>query len=46
MTSSTVRHITVAALAPYALGTSWAQVVGGRLQDEDLPGDPATRRRW
>ncbi len=40
-TSSAVRHITVAALDPYALATFWAQVVGGRLQEDDLPGDPA-----
>ena len=41
MTSSAVRNVTVAALDPYALGSFWAQVVGGRLQDDDLPGDPA-----
>ena len=40
-TSSAVRHITFAALDPYALGTFWAQVVGGRLQEDDLPDDPA-----
>jgi predicted enzyme related to lactoylglutathione lyase len=39
--SSLVRHITFDTHDPYALGTFWAQVVGGRLQDDDNPGDPA-----
>ena len=39
--TSAVRHITFACLDPYALGSFWAQVVGGRLQDDDEPGDPA-----
>ncbi len=26
---------------PFALGTFWAQVLGGRVQDEGAPGDPA-----
>ena len=30
MTSSAVRHVTFAALDAYALGSFWAQVVGGR----------------
>ena len=40
MTSS-VRHVTFSSRDPYALAVFWAQVVGGRLQDDDLPGDPA-----
>ncbi len=39
--TSAVRHVTFASLDPYALATFWAQVVGGRLQDDDSPGDPA-----
>ena len=39
--TSTVRHVTFDCLDPYALGAFWAQVVGGRLQDDDQPGDPA-----
>jgi predicted enzyme related to lactoylglutathione lyase len=36
-----VHHVTFDALDPYALGTFWAQAVGGRVQDDDEPGDPA-----
>jgi predicted enzyme related to lactoylglutathione lyase len=39
--SSRVTHITFDSHDPYALGSFWAQVVGGRLQDDDSPGDPA-----
>jgi len=39
--SSPVRHVTFDCLDPYTLGTFWAAAVGGRLQDDDLPGDPA-----
>ncbi len=38
--TSAVRHITIDALDPYALAQFWAQVVLGRLQDDDHPGDP------
>jgi predicted enzyme related to lactoylglutathione lyase len=38
--SSRVRHITFDTHDPYTLGSFWAQVVGGRLQDDDKPGDP------
>lgn len=38
--TSAVRHVTVASRDPYALAAFWAQVVGGRLQDDDAPGDP------
>ena len=38
--TSAVRHVTVSCLDPYALAGFWAQVVGGRLQDDDAPGDP------
>jgi len=41
--SSRVRHITFDTKDPYTLGSFWAQVVGGRLQDDDFPG---TRARW
>ena len=36
-----VRHITFDCLDPYALAGFWAQVVGGRRQDDDQPGAPA-----
>lgn len=36
---SSVRHTTFDAVDPYALATFWAQVVGGRLSDDDDPGD-------
>ncbi|HEU4947554.1 MAG TPA: VOC family protein [Kribbella sp.] len=39
--SSLVRHITFDGHDPYTLGSFWAQAVGGRLQDDDRPGDPA-----
>ncbi|MFH9611771.1 VOC family protein [Streptomyces sp. NPDC017448] len=39
MTSS-VRHITIDCADAYALGAFWAQVLGGRVSDEDSPGDP------
>jgi predicted enzyme related to lactoylglutathione lyase len=34
-----VRHTTFDAADPYVLATFWAQVVGGRVTDEDEPGD-------
>jgi uncharacterized damage-inducible protein DinB/predicted enzyme related to lactoylglutathione lyase len=37
---SAVRTVTVDSHDPYALGTFWAEVLGGRVQDDDLPGDP------
>jgi predicted enzyme related to lactoylglutathione lyase len=37
--SSSVRHTTFDAADPYAIATFWAQVVGGRVTDEDEPGD-------
>ena len=39
--TSRARHITFDALDPFATATFWAQVVGGRTADDDLPGDPA-----
>ncbi len=36
-----IRHVTVNARDPYALATFWAAALGGRLQDDDVPGDPA-----
>lgn len=38
--TSAVRHTTFSCLDPYALAGFWAQVVGGRRQDDDQPGDP------
>ena len=38
---SVVNHVTFDCRDPYALGTFWAQAVHGRLQDDDVPGDPA-----
>jgi predicted enzyme related to lactoylglutathione lyase len=38
MTSS-VRHTTFDAADPYTLAMFWAQVVAGRVTDEDEPGD-------
>lgn len=39
--TSAVRHVTFDCLDPYSLATFWAQMLGGRLADGDLPGDPA-----
>ncbi|MCW2608618.1 MAG: hypothetical protein JWO60_3311 [Frankiales bacterium] len=36
-----IRHVTVHTPDPYALATFWAAALGGRLQDDDHPGDPA-----
>ena len=38
--SSRVRHTTFDCHDAHALGSFWAQVIGGRLQDDDFPGDP------
>ncbi|PJN25345.1 glyoxalase [Streptomyces sp. CB02613] len=38
--TSHVRHITIDCSDAYGLGTFWAQVLGARISDEDLPGDP------
>ncbi|ESP99459.1 Hypothetical protein B591_11861 [Streptomyces sp. GBA 94-10 4N24] len=38
--TSRVRHITLDSHNPYAQGKFWAQVLGGSISDEDLPGDP------
>ncbi|MCU1693258.1 MAG: hypothetical protein JWM64_2349 [Frankiales bacterium] len=35
-----IRHVTVNARDPHALATFWAAALDGRLQDDDLPGDP------
>jgi uncharacterized damage-inducible protein DinB/predicted enzyme related to lactoylglutathione lyase len=37
---SAVRTVTVDSHDPYALGVFWAEVLGGRLADDDVPGDP------
>jgi predicted enzyme related to lactoylglutathione lyase/uncharacterized damage-inducible protein DinB len=37
---SAVRTVTVDSHDPYALGVFWAEVLGGRVQDDDVPGDP------
>jgi catechol 2,3-dioxygenase-like lactoylglutathione lyase family enzyme len=39
MTSS-VRHVTVDCADAHALATFWAAALGGRLADDDFPGDP------
>lgn len=38
--TSLIRHITIDCHDAYELGTWWTQVVGGRLGDDDVPGDP------
>jgi hypothetical protein len=38
--TSAVRHVTIDCLDPYTLAGFWAQVVGGRRQNDDQPGDP------
>ena len=38
--SSRVRHTTFDCRDAHALGSFWAQVIDGRLQDDDFPGDP------
>ncbi len=38
--TSRVRHITLDSHNPHAQGEFWAQVLGGSISDEDLPGDP------
>ncbi|GAA1638008.1 VOC family protein [Kribbella alba] len=40
MTSS-VRTVTFDTHDPYTLATFWAEVLGGKLADDDFPGDPA-----
>lgn len=36
-----MRHVTFDARDPYTMGTFWAEVLGGRTQDDDVPGDPS-----
>ena len=38
--TSRVRTVTIDSSDPYAEGLFWAQVLGGRVQDDDQPGDP------
>ena len=38
---SVVNHVTFDCRDPYELGRFWAQALHGRLQDDDVPGDPA-----
>jgi hypothetical protein len=38
--TSLIRHLTIDCHDAYELGTWWTQVVGGRLGDDDVPGDP------
>ncbi|MFH8289181.1 VOC family protein [Streptomyces sp. NPDC018059] len=35
-----VRHLTFDSLDAYRQGTFWAEVLGGKLADDDFPGDP------
>ncbi|MBY8877997.1 VOC family protein [Actinacidiphila acidipaludis] len=38
--ASLVRHVTLDCADAYTLASFWAQVVDGRLADDDRPGDP------
>lgn len=38
--TSRIRHITIDSHNPYAQAQFWAEVLGGKLSDEDNPGDP------
>ncbi len=38
--TSLIRHITIDCHDAYELGTWWTQVVGGRISEDDVPGDP------
>ena len=38
--SSAVRHVTIDCRDPYKLAGFWADVLGGKLHDDDHPGDP------
>ncbi|MER5734185.1 VOC family protein [Streptomyces sp. NPDC002262] len=38
--SSLVRHVTIDCADAYALAGFWAQVLDGKLSDDDHPGDP------
>jgi catechol 2,3-dioxygenase-like lactoylglutathione lyase family enzyme len=37
---STIRHVTVDSIDPYALALFWSAVLGVPLADDDEPGDP------
>ena len=36
-----INHVNFDCHDPYELGSFWAEAVGGSLQDDDRPGDPA-----
>ena len=38
---SAIRHVTVHCRDPWALAGFWAEVLDGRRQDDDAPGDPS-----
>lgn len=38
--TSRVRHLTFDCSDAYRQGTFWAEVLGGKVSDEDFPGDP------
>ncbi|MER7173563.1 VOC family protein [Streptomyces mesophilus] len=38
--TSHIRHITIDSHNPYAQAQFWAEVLGGKMSDEDQPGDP------
>lgn len=38
--TSLVRHLTFDCSDAYRQGTFWAEVLGGKVSDEDFPGDP------
>ncbi|MBC9716365.1 VOC family protein [Streptomyces sp. TRM66268-LWL] len=38
--TSRIRHITIDSHNPYSQAQFWAEALGGKLSDEDNPGDP------
>ncbi|MFF7360067.1 VOC family protein [Streptomyces sp. NPDC008125] len=38
--TSAIRHITVDCADPHTLASFWAAVLGGKLAEDDFPGDP------
>jgi len=38
--SSAIRHVTIDCHDAYTLATFWAAVLGGKITDDDQPGDP------
>ncbi|NBE56551.1 VOC family protein, partial [Streptomyces boluensis] len=44
--TSHVRHLTYDSHDAYAQAEFWAQVLGGKVSDEDAPGDPEALVEW